>query len=280
MENKLDNLFKSQLSKFEETPSHGAWDQIHEKLASKRKAIWVKRIAIAASLILIATVGFLGYRYTEKLNIETVSEVVSIVEEKNEILNDTSTDVNTEEGLIERADKITEDKTQVDKVEDLQKDLAQAYSGSDKELAKPVNNAKEEVEQNGMLIATSIGKREPVTSIAIEEVLQDNGDVIAGHDEKVDMAKLNDREDVIEPKKQKAKVYPKVRIVYKANQDSELVASERKTIIDRGINKITEFSDEHLLTNNRKTKLRNTKDDLLALNFGKLLNKSNRDLEN
>ena len=66
-----------------------------------------------------------------------------------------------------------------------------------------------------------------------------------------------------------------MRIVYKANKDSKLVASEKQTIIDKGINKITEFSDEHLLTSTRKTKLRNTKEDLLALNFGKLLNKSN-----
>ena len=87
-------------------------------------------------------------------------------------------------------------------------------------------------------------------------------------------------EEPIEPSVEKAKTYPKVRVVYKANQDSKLVASEKQTLIDKGINKITEFSDEHLLTSTRKTKLRNTKEDLLALNFGKLLNKSNKDIEN
>ena len=76
------------------------------------------------------------------------------------------------------------------------------------------------------------------------------------------------------------KSYPKIKIIYKANQNSKLVASSKQTILDKSINKITEFSDEHLLTAERKTKLRNTKDDLLALNFGKLLNKSNKDLEN
>jgi len=81
------------------------------------------------------------------------------------------------------------------------------------------------------------------------------------------------------PEKQ-VKSYPKVKIIYKANQDSELVASGKQTLINKGINKITNFTDEHLLTAERKTKLRNTKEDLLALNFGKLLNKSNKDLEN
>ena len=71
-----------------------------------------------------------------------------------------------------------------------------------------------------------------------------------------------------------------MQIVYKANKGSALVASSKNTIIDKGLNKIADFSDEHLLTADRKTRLRNTKNDLLALNFGKLLNKSNKDIEN
>jgi uncharacterized protein YbcV (DUF1398 family) len=76
------------------------------------------------------------------------------------------------------------------------------------------------------------------------------------------------------------KSYPKVRIVYKADANSDLVASNNRNLLDKGINKITKFSDEHIVTDQVKTKLRNTKDDLLALNFGKLLNKSNKDVDN
>jgi uncharacterized protein YbcV (DUF1398 family) len=68
--------------------------------------------------------------------------------------------------------------------------------------------------------------------------------------------------------------------VYKADANSTLVVSNNRNILDKGINKITKFSDEHIVTDQVKTKLRNTKDDLLALNFGKLLNKSNKDVDN
>ena len=51
-------------------------------------------------------------------------------------------------------------------------------------------------------------------------------------------------------------------------------------VLDKGIKKITKFSDERIITDQVKTKLRNTKEDLLALNFSKILNKSNKDIEN
>ena len=92
--------------------------------------------------------------------------------------------------------------------------------------------------------------------------------------------KRDDTGGVENRKKVEKKAYPRIKIIYKANENSKLVASGKVNILDKGLNKITQFSDEHLLTAERKTKLRNTKDDLLALNFGKLLNKSNKDLEN
>jgi len=76
------------------------------------------------------------------------------------------------------------------------------------------------------------------------------------------------------------KTYPKIRIVYKADDNSDLVASNSKTLIDKGIKKLTQFSDEHIITDQVKTKLRNTKDELLALNFGKIINKSNKQIDN
>ena len=74
MENRLDDLFKEKLSKHEERPSQGAWDQIHGRLRSKKKAAWGKRLAIAASIILIATVGFLGYGLIKNIGIDQPTE--------------------------------------------------------------------------------------------------------------------------------------------------------------------------------------------------------------
>jgi hypothetical protein len=83
-----------------------------------------------------------------------------------------------------------------------------------------------------------------------------------------------------QPVVEQTRSFTPLKVIYKANKDSKLVTADKETILNKGINKITEFSEEHVLTADRKTKLRNTKDDLLALNFGKLLNKSNKDIEN
>jgi hypothetical protein len=77
-----------------------------------------------------------------------------------------------------------------------------------------------------------------------------------------------------------AEDYPKITVIYKANHNSELVASRETGVLNKGIKKITKFSDEHIVTDEVKTKLRNTREDLLALNFGKIINRSNKDLEN
>jgi hypothetical protein len=77
-----------------------------------------------------------------------------------------------------------------------------------------------------------------------------------------------------------AKNYPSITVTYKASQNSELLAKKETGVLNKGIKKISRFSDEHIITDEVKTKLRNTREDLLALNFGKIINRSNKDLEN
>jgi hypothetical protein len=112
-----------------------------------------------------------------------------------------------------------------------------------------------------------------------KEITQDP--ILPEQSKEVLIAESEAMDEVGEPKKINAKkTYSQVKIIYKANADSELVSSADKTLINKGIDKLTKFSNERLLTTDRKTKLRNTKEDLLALNFGKLLNKSNKETEN
>jgi hypothetical protein len=119
------------------------------------------------------------------------------------------------------------------------------------------NNAPEILEQEELLAAT------------VEEDINET-----------EMPSESESITLVQANTQPQKSYPKVRIVYKADANSDLVASKNRNLLDKGINKITKFSDEHIVTDQVKTKLRNTKDDLLALNFGKLLNKSNKDVDN
>lgn len=294
MENKLDNLFRDQLSKHEKTPSDQAWEQIYDQLAAKKKKLWIKRFSIAASILLIATAGFVGYQSINNLNIENDGELVnSSSSEKNfESKKDIEPneqlvvfDDQEEEQVIESAEEIqlnektahsklveeTESPTQFERESPIQK---AEKSEMDVESAEPLlaeitePDTRTEVYEEKASIDHEIENQE--LSLAVDEVNRDSSP------ERIAETQMTSEQNP----KEELKTYPKVRIVYKANQDSELVASGKRPIINKGINKITEFSDEHLLTAERKTKLRNTKEDLLALNFSKILNKSSKDVEN
>jgi len=277
MENKLDKLFKDHLSKHEVRPTQEAWNQIHDQLKSKRKAIWIKRMAIAASFMLIATVGFLGYRATDEVDLTSGSKTISLNNEKETKLY--SAEIREEEP-DEKTNNLSENTSETDK----DKEVTTAGVDVDNVIGNDVRNAVPEakggLEQESLLIASGELEEAVESTPDIEKGLEEKGIVKPELQETIALAAQKDQGAAIERNEQKTKVYPKVKIIYKASQNSELVYSGKQTLINKGIDKITEFSGEHLLTTDRKTKLRNTKDDLLALNFGKLLNKSNKDVEN
>lgn len=279
MENKLDKLFRNQLSQHQETPSLEGWQQIESQLKSKRRARWGKRFAIAASILLIASIGFLGYRSLSIVEIDQDPLTVQSIENKIKTMDqpemqkdlelskdgmleqNTSESANLPESQLMEANKLDDnikDKTNIEL-----KIPVESNEMSNLEITESLNVEKDE--------EMDLDFEESQNGIEVIDPLEEST-VIAS----AESTEKNDESVIIERKK----TYPKVTIVYKANQDSKLVVSGKQTILDKGINKITEFSDEHLLTTDRKTKLRNTKEDLLALNFGKLLNKSNKDLEN
>ncbi|MCK5372136.1 MAG: hypothetical protein KAQ62_26425 [Cyclobacteriaceae bacterium] len=276
MENRLDKLFKDQLSKHEEIPSPQAWDQIHGQLISKRRKVWGKRFAIAASILLFATAGFIGYRSLNTLTIKKDQFVTKSIDE-DKIAKD---QINAEEGIIEYKDS-GEIKVKDDiKTDEPQKVITEVKSVEKiDETPSTTDSPIEKIEEKVLLVAeVKLDKHEIQNDIKVEEqeeideepILREESTEVVLAENKV-IIEQQEFQEIKEPKK----TYPQVKIIYKADKNSELVASDKKTLIDKGINKITKFSDEHLLTADRKTKLRNTKEDLLALNFGKLLNKSN-----
>ncbi|MCK5705252.1 MAG: hypothetical protein KAI29_29075, partial [Cyclobacteriaceae bacterium] len=274
--NRLDKLFKDQLSKHEEIPSPQAWDQIHGQLISKRRKVWGKRFAIAASILLFATAGFIGYRSLNTLTIKKDQFVTKSIDE-DKIAKD---QINAEEGIIEYKDS-GEIKVKDDiKTDEPQKVITEVKSVEKiDETPSTTDSPIEKIEEKVLLVAeVKLDKHEIQNDIKVEEqeeideepILREESTEVVLAENKV-IIEQQEFQEIKEPKK----TYPQVKIIYKADKNSELVASGKNTLIDKGINKITKFSDEHLLTADRKTKLRNTKEDLLALNFGKLLNKSN-----
>ena len=283
MENRLDQLFRNRLSKYEEIPSSQAWEHIHEKLASKKKVFWGKRLAIAASVLLIATVGFFGYRSFTNMEVDSGNNLSTSIVEENK-LNDQPTTLNDELmpenensnllGIeVEGPDKVIAPEPQYEEIseiaekQDIELELEQVEVPLVAEVKMDVSQEESSGERKLTIEEPERKNEEVFTETQIKEPLIAENSII--EEDKNSNTSENTK-----------KAYPEVKIIYKANTDSELVASGKRSLINKGLNKITEFSDEHLLTADRKEKLRNTKEDLLALNFGKLLNKSNKELEN
>ena len=283
MENRLNNLFKTKLSKHEESPSPQAWDQIHGQLVSKRRGVWGKRLAIAASILLFATVGYFGYRSLDSLTIKKTQYVAT-----------TAGEIDNSEKLITSSEKHATDNTnsREDAVEnEINAHEPKQVITNEKNVEKitegslPVVLPFEKIDEDRMPILAEAVAEESETPVMINEEEQDELNikpVIHESTTKVLLAEnmeLQKEAETIKTPTQK-KTYGQVKIIYKADENSALIVSEKKKIVEKGIDKITKFSNEHLLTADRKTKLRNTKEDLLAMNFGKLLNKSNKEFEN
>jgi hypothetical protein len=276
MEERLDKLFKDKLANHRVAPTSDAWEQLHGQLEHKKQNIWARRLAIAATLLLLVSVSFVGYKYlngleqvTPAISQSKTTDTKEKSEAENSDLNNSPLAFNdsevkdatkaTNEGAV--SNDIPVDYVPAQIAKSPEKSIAKSTGepGQENPLPKTTvaHNAPEVLEQEVLMAAT------------IEEDLKETEPPSAS--ENITLVQAN-----IEPQKS----YPKVRIVYKADANSTLVVSNNRNLLDKGINKITKFSDEHIVTDQVKTKLRNTKDDLLALNFGKLLNKSNKDVDN
>lgn len=287
MENRLDQLFRNQLFKHLEEPSPQSWDQIQEQLTSRRRAIWMRRLVVAASITLFAVVTFFAYRSLNMLPTDPSIEVVDAESARGNDPEVRSTDtVTSSRETLNQEEKVANAINPIDT-----ESHSAAPESNDNSVIDPI-----EQEENSRVLAEAADKpialEEEETENDLEKVDDSKIEEPAAHaelplelDADVEHPQLAENTIPVEPiekseVQQEEKTYPKVQIVFKADKESELVASNNTTIFTKGINKIAEFSEEHILTADRKTRLRNTKDDLLALNFGKLLNKSNKELEN
>jgi len=280
MENSLDKLFRNKLSGHEEAPSSQAWQQVHQNLKSKKRRLWIQRISIAASIFLIATAGFIGYQMLHKVGkTSEMTNSVAPIKEQTATFNMVEEDpqeIKGDESIPEEQQDISEQEIQ--NIEQQQKKTEPNQEIAFMEKQNYLVESKEEIVEivkDESVVESEIMKNK---DRGLMEQVMGTSEALAENvaPEKVDIQDTAERQTEVKHKKS----FKQLKVIYKANEDSKLVASGNKTILNKGINKITEFSDEYILTKDRKTKLRNTKDDLLALNFGKLLNKSNRDLEN
>ena len=64
--NELDNMFKNAFDGFEMEPSARVWDGIEQELDKKKKGVvinWTARLSIAASILIILSVGVYQFNF-------------------------------------------------------------------------------------------------------------------------------------------------------------------------------------------------------------------------
>ncbi len=261
MKNKLDKLFNDQLTKHEEAPPSHAWDKIHSQLAKNKRILWSKKLGIAATILIFISIGYFGYHKLDiqsKLNNEIVAESFEVTKE---LEKQSVVEIEQEESKKMNYQGIKDGKI----IESRSND-----SNENTKINKADSNFKNESQRNYDIDNTLIN----VSQLPEKEIEVINENLIVNEEiptetfltRSTEMENTKDDLVIIKPEK----TYASVKIIYKANKNSKLVEAKKSSYVDRGVNKINQFSEKHLLTEDRKTMLRNTKEDLLALNLGKL----------
>lgn len=287
MEDRLDQLFREKLANHKVVPTENAWEQIHHHLAGKRRKKWMNHLAIAASILLFVSVGYMAFLYVKQL--DTKSSVVAQheQEEKTEIPDNTDVPVAEEENtpsFSEFKEAINTENTKSATTKNIDVKGSDSYRHPDehnsellakKEFIKKAAKKTDGVTNEGSNLPEPQMAALPAPQIETHIALNNANDNIETElPSFTEIDNRNDHSPVI------AKNYPSITVTYKASQNSELLAKKETGVLNKGIKKISRFSDEHIITDEVKTKLRNTREDLLALNFGKIINRSNKDLEN
>jgi hypothetical protein len=240
----------------------------------------VRRLAIAASILLFATVGYMAYQALDSMPIKNHQVVVKSTDDKR---NSEEQSTSESEEVITEIENSAENIEGADIISDEFEKVMPEAKHTDKKIEEQKRVDLPEVKIEEKRIVAEVKTVNPVIEKDIIDVQKEitQEPILPEPSKEVLIAESEVMDEVAEPNKiNEKKTYSQVKIIYKANADSELVSSADKTIINKGIDKLTKFSNERLLTTDRKNKLRNTKEDLLALNFGKLLNKSNKETEN
>ena len=255
MENKIDRLFREKLGGMEMMPSARGWEQISRGAVSRKSAMpWIRWSAAVFLLVLgIAYLFERGHRQAMP------GSVLSETAESAPHITESSPAVAKAPEVEAPAAEVTEtDKTPSRKFRAHADAVRIPAPVPTKELSSPEERAPQlhlaEVEP-----AEAVS---PVESVAVTGVTNENPDLRA------DAGEFNNAFESAEP-------LP-IRIVYKKGRQPEPDRSGMG-IMQRGMEKLTALTDELKLSEEARGKLRNTKDDVLAFNIGRLINRKNNE---
>ena len=261
MENKLDQLFRNKLSDHKVNPSEASWEKLSSHLNKARWRRTQSRLAIAATFIVIMTVIGVAYHYLDDQK-NDLNPVIS--ENAVHLLGDhkkTNPTQNNQQTIISQNEttQTIESKQEINEM--------QPAVITRPEVAE-IKSKEHEQEQSVTPHQLEIKETQELPVLA---------ETVAEAQEEAINPDPKDSESEVLAQVQSTSEPLTVTITYRANKNSKLVESQKNNILNAGLDKIAGFAEERILTDELKTKLRNTKEDVLALNFGKLINKQNKE---
>lgn len=273
MEERLDQLFREKLSNHKITPSADAWEKINTGLRQKRRpaAIWM---AVAATVILIGVTGIFGYFYINEPESNLQTLVPESIPESQESRQNEDFEIHISENVESDPSLASNIEEQLPVIKEEPAIIEKPSQTSSKIQTETVDSqlATNTVASADVVLEAPTLSETTAIEVSEQEMLADIADV-PQVDEQIAEESPQSREG-------QQKTYPKVTVIYRASADSPLIAQKNNHVFDKGIKEIARFSEKHIITDEVKSKLRNTKDDLLALNFGRIINKPNKDIEN
>jgi hypothetical protein len=257
MENKIDRLFREKLGGMEMMPSTRGWEQISRGAVSRKSTMpWIRWAA--AVFLLVMGIAYLFERgQRQAMPGVMLSEKA---ESASQIADSPPALAKAPEVEAPAAEVIESDKTPARKFRS-HSDAVRIQAPAPTPT-KALSSPEERAPQLQLAVA------EPAEAGPIGEQATATGFIHENPDLRADAGEFNNAFESAEP-------LP-IRIVYKKGRQPEPDRAGLG-IMQRGMEKLTALTDDLKLSEEAREKLRNTKDDLLAFNVGRLINRKNNE---
>ena len=269
--NKLDDLFKKKLQAYEVQPSDHAVERMMGKLQQRHRYIWIKRLMVAAGLLLLGA----GTIWLAEVFVKTEGDKIVVGSEKimnqpieNEVLR--SEMQSFEENAAFRSDEketsaspAIAKNTIVTDDSDLGK-LPVNINSPDMENEAKVKDVKRSEEQVEGEEYRQERKGESQMPVLVSDPVIASRTVPEVESSAGDMQTSIVEEDEVVP----------IKIVYKKTNDSQDIEPIKKNgLFKKGYKKIAAVVGRMNIKDGAKDRLRKTRDDLVAMNPVKIFSK-------
>ncbi len=292
--NKTDRLFKDKIGGLEYPPSSEPWQVIEQTLQKKKNQQRWRWLAAAASIILLVGLGSY-FVINDSMNL-----IQTAVDTSTQLKN-TEPEMTTNKKTMKGEDTKTESEHAGKMAMKMAQNKNQEINNI-KPDTKHTTNKKQHRAENTIAMKTPNTTEVNANISSVE--LQDQPRPIAQKlaqlpDEisKTDEIPLAVDQGTELPTTQKnapdvasqaaikqnnleEQKYPQVKIIYKKSQDESVLAYAQEKIVEKSIKKISDIKDDLKISDETKAKIRNAKDDILTLNFGRIFGKTTQNIKN